>query len=208
MKLLDSYQAAPGHCKVCGTASRTPVIDMGWSEDYYGAVYLCIACAEELGALAGFKSDVQIQVMADKILELSADNERLKLELSLNTNVRDVLKPVIKAETDIIRKDIKNRFDKDLSILQETLEKEYESKRTALEFDVANRIAGGIQLALLDLEAKQAEQSANVDSSGSESDPSVATNSGEAESSELSGVQGPDDVSTNLQRVAAKRLGI
>lgn len=51
-KLLDRPVAIPGRCVVCGAVDR-PVVDTGWSIDYYGVVYFCVLCLAEVSGVIG-----------------------------------------------------------------------------------------------------------------------------------------------------------
>lgn len=51
-KLLDRPVAIPGKCVVCGAVDR-PVVDTGWSIDYYGVVYFCVFCLTEVAEVIG-----------------------------------------------------------------------------------------------------------------------------------------------------------
>lgn len=51
-KLLPRPVAIPGKCVVCGAVDR-PVVDTGWSIDYYGVVYFCVFCLTEVAGVIG-----------------------------------------------------------------------------------------------------------------------------------------------------------
>ncbi len=66
---LNSYPAAPGCCVSCGS-TRTPTIDTSVSVDYYGAVYFCYLCAQEIGRAAGLVDKIE-----DPVAEVEADED-------------------------------------------------------------------------------------------------------------------------------------
>lgn len=51
--LVDFPTALPAQCKICGSGVKTPLIDMGYSEEFYGAIYYCMECAHEICRVIG-----------------------------------------------------------------------------------------------------------------------------------------------------------
>lgn len=53
--LTTSPAAAPACCFICNSTNRKLFIDLGFSMEYYGAVYMCVdQCLREFATLAGF----------------------------------------------------------------------------------------------------------------------------------------------------------
>jgi|KBSMisStaDraftv2_1062788.scaffolds.fasta_scaffold08400_11 hypothetical protein len=55
-RILEKPMAPPACCKICGAASdseREYWVDTGTWEEFYGAVYYCAVCFEEIAALVG-----------------------------------------------------------------------------------------------------------------------------------------------------------
>ena len=95
MQLTHSPQALPGSCKGCGSGTKLPFVDTGWSEDYHGAIYYCRECVATMAELFGFITPEQaaelranIEEFSDRCNALAAENRSLKY---LQDAVDDVL---------------------------------------------------------------------------------------------------------------------
>jgi hypothetical protein len=84
--------ALPGQCRTCGSAVKLPMVDLGYSEDYYGAVYLCIECVTEIANEFGyispktFENNIRYtQELETKILDLEHSETLNKALLNLIT---------------------------------------------------------------------------------------------------------------------------
>jgi len=60
--------ALPGKCVVCGT-TQGPVIDIGFEIDFYGVVYFCKTCIQEVANSLGYLSPEQHRELLDDLLE-------------------------------------------------------------------------------------------------------------------------------------------
>lgn len=67
-RLLDRPLAIPGKCGICGAVDR-PVVDTGWSIDYYGVFYFCVSCLTEVAEIIGM-------VSSDLLREAELDSAR------------------------------------------------------------------------------------------------------------------------------------
>lgn len=56
MQVVPVPGALPGSCFKCGSASRAEYIDLDFSMEFHGAVYLCNLCVTEMGTLIGLLS--------------------------------------------------------------------------------------------------------------------------------------------------------
>lgn len=80
MYLTDSPQALPGCCRMCGSATKTPMIDLGYIEDFHGAVYYCIECAGTIATMFGFTSPVDTERMGAEIKRLTSRLDTLIMQ--------------------------------------------------------------------------------------------------------------------------------
>ncbi len=73
--LQDCPQALPGCCRICGTASsqRGPYVDLGYSEEYHGAIYYCMECMTEVARIMGFATPSEVKERDDYIVMLQND---------------------------------------------------------------------------------------------------------------------------------------
>lgn len=81
LELTHSPQALPGCCKLCGSASRSPFIDTGSSEEFHGAVYYCSECVGAMASLMGYISSDRAEFLQNALKEAEAENSLLKLQV-------------------------------------------------------------------------------------------------------------------------------
>lgn len=93
---LSSYPAAPGCCKVCGDTTRD-CIDTGITDDWVGATFFCILCAQDLGRVAGLvdpiiEPPVAEVVDEDEFIPTISDVHNLiaGVEYRLGTSIQDL----------------------------------------------------------------------------------------------------------------------
>lgn len=75
-QITATPDALPGHCFICRSSDREAYIDLGVSEEFYGAVYICVgkdSCMDEFAHMSGY-------LRPDKYEKLVKDNERLEKE--------------------------------------------------------------------------------------------------------------------------------
>jgi hypothetical protein len=78
-KIVPVASAAPGVCRVCGGASKDWYIDFGYNEEFYGAVYYCCQCIEEMAHTAGFLTPALKAQLENNLKELQSENFALKV---------------------------------------------------------------------------------------------------------------------------------
>ena len=78
-KVVEVASAAPGVCRVCGGASKDYYIDFGYNEEFYGAVYYCCQCIEEMAHTAGFLTPALKARLEQELEELQSENFALKV---------------------------------------------------------------------------------------------------------------------------------
>ena len=59
--LVDYPTMSPGQCKICGSATKTPMVDMQCIEEFYGSVYYCFECAGEIAGMLSFASPAEVK---------------------------------------------------------------------------------------------------------------------------------------------------
>jgi hypothetical protein len=90
--LLDHPVALPGQCKTCGSATKSPMVDMGYSENDYGAVYFCIDCITEIAGVVGFIDSTKHHNLQQYLVELEERVLDLERVLSFNSSLLDIIK--------------------------------------------------------------------------------------------------------------------
>lgn len=80
MSLTYSPQALPGCCRKCGSAAKTPMVDLGYNEDYHGAVYYCVECMGEIANLFGFTTPVETEKARAEIHRLTSRLDTLIMQ--------------------------------------------------------------------------------------------------------------------------------
>lgn len=102
-QLLDNPVALPHKCAGCGYPGGTSetgiaarqFIDWGITLEYYGAVIFCENCIIEVASVLGFVPPEKIDAALDKITELLAQNQELRLANdSLRTTVHTLSSPI------------------------------------------------------------------------------------------------------------------
>lgn len=67
-----TLMAAPAQCRLCGSASKPWYLDLGYSEEFYGAIVYCSDCIGHMATVCGFTTP------AEKVLYEQAIEERDK----------------------------------------------------------------------------------------------------------------------------------
>ena len=176
--VLTYYPNTPAQCKNCGSPSRFPIVDMGWVEEFYGSVYLCITCVEELAAAMGFKSENQISDLTASIASIQDINDALTIETTITNNVIEALKPIIDYRTKQIRATYKAKFAVDLAIADkenEELKNDYNQYMDSVD----SRISDAVQLALSNYEAELQKLAIDTRNESPESKSSGKSKSGQ-----------------------------
>lgn len=193
-KLENSYQALPGQCKSCGNSTRLPVMDMGWSEEFHGAIYLCMTCLEEMASVAGFSSEETVNKIKNSLQVSKRKVEELELEKSVSGDVLTALSPIVDKLRDSIRSEYKEKFSKDLASTVEQLTESAENERKLLLDDFESRLADACKLAVLDYQADEAKRIADLDAQSAAELAPESSGGGESEASESSSVQELGDI--------------
>lgn len=81
MQIVETPTVLPGCCRVCGGASKPWYLDLGTSEEFYGAVYYCNECLAEMARLAGYMTPEDRQKQEARIEELTTANFELQIKL-------------------------------------------------------------------------------------------------------------------------------
>lgn len=208
-QLLNYYPAIPGCCKSCGNSTRMPIIDMGWSEEFHGAVYLCMTCLEEMASTAGFYSEESVQKIKDKSLQRKRKVEELELEKSINGNLLAALEPHISKLRDELRSEYKERFANDLATSIERITKDAEVERQLFVDDLESRADAIRRLAVLDYEAEQAKLKLDASNESAESGTSESVSAREPEAIESGSVEESGDIySLNYPGAPIRKLNI
>lgn len=82
--LTDSPVLAPAACRCCGSATKTPFVDMGYLEEWHGNVYYCKECIGEVANLLGYISPKNATNLINENDTLTKRNEvltQLNIEL-------------------------------------------------------------------------------------------------------------------------------
>ena len=92
MKKVELATALPGSCLNCGSADREYFIDLEFSLEFHGALYLCNLCVEEAANLSGYVSTESVKETLKfneelKLRVLALDEKRRSLENSIGTLV-------------------------------------------------------------------------------------------------------------------------
>ena len=87
---------SPAQCKVCGSATKGPFVDLHTTEDYYGSLYYCYECAGEIASIVGFKHPKDYaaleQQIADLTLEVAKANKVADRALTVQGILNDLVK--------------------------------------------------------------------------------------------------------------------
>lgn len=90
--LTYSPQALPGSCRCCGSAIKMPMIDMGYSEEFYGAVYYCMDCINEIVGILGYVSPEAYNEAVEALTEKNVQVLNLETELLKFQTIETLLK--------------------------------------------------------------------------------------------------------------------
>lgn len=77
MQLTHSPQALPGCCRLCGSSSKLPLLDINYSEEFHGAIYYCKECTFNMASLFGFITPEVADTLKVTIEDLVIQNEQL-----------------------------------------------------------------------------------------------------------------------------------
>jgi hypothetical protein len=75
----------PAQCKICGAASQTDReywIDTGTTEEFFGAIYYCSVCIEEIAGICGFLSIAGSTKLKERLADAQREVRYLKECLS------------------------------------------------------------------------------------------------------------------------------
>lgn len=78
---VDFPENMPGSCRVCGSANKGEYLDTGHLEEFYGSVYYCHECFNEMATIMGYIKPDTMTMLEDFIAELQADNQALRLTI-------------------------------------------------------------------------------------------------------------------------------
>lgn len=97
-KLLDAPFALPGKCAVCGFAAsgedqtdRRQYLDFGLDIDYYGVVYICTTCLNEVAVGMGYALPEVVDSIREESEQVKADLIRLNTAVEAINGVAAVL---------------------------------------------------------------------------------------------------------------------
>lgn len=93
---------SPACCKICGTATRGPFIDMHHAEEFYGSIYYCFDCASELAALVGFVHPDKYQALIEENARLEHDIAEAEFALTKAKNLSGLLDDLVKRYDDAV----------------------------------------------------------------------------------------------------------
>ncbi len=82
-QLIDGYPQHPGSCRLCRSSAHTPVVDTDQDIDldgYEGRLYICVACATELGDMVGMLDAKRAENLRKENSKLRKRVETLKDE--------------------------------------------------------------------------------------------------------------------------------
>lgn len=82
MEKIQYPQALPGCCWLCRSSNREYYIDTQQSIDFYGAVYLCDKCIEEMASHFGMLSVVDAKNLQEANKDLEEDKFNLQVQVS------------------------------------------------------------------------------------------------------------------------------
>lgn len=87
---------SPAQCKICGTATRGPFVDLKYAEDYYGSVYYCFDCAGEIASIVGYVLPSKHDEVVTRNMQLEHDLAEAELALTKAKNLSGFLDDIIK----------------------------------------------------------------------------------------------------------------
>src|SRR5690349_2608003 len=92
VQILDSPISLPGKCVLCGASDNNDgrqYIDIGFELDFYGVIYFCTHCLQEVSAAAGFfpahlveSLKLEIHNLAEDKMKVDAENVKLRVALN------------------------------------------------------------------------------------------------------------------------------
>lgn len=194
--VLTYYPNTPAQCKNCGSANRFPIVDMGWVEEFYGSVYLCITCVEELAAVVGFKSETQISDLTSSITNIQNINDTLTIETTITHSVIEALKPIIDHRTKQIKETYKQKYSKELAtfdIENEALRNDYIKYMDSVD----TRISDAVQLAISNYEIELKKLAVDTGDESPESKSTGKSKSGQSKPIELSSSEKSGNLQSN-----------
>lgn len=87
---------SPAQCKICGTATRGPFVDLKYAEDYYGSVYYCFDCAGEIASIVGYVPPSKHDEIVTRNMQLEHDLAEAELALTKAKGLSGFLDDIIK----------------------------------------------------------------------------------------------------------------
>ena len=86
IKLLSNPDALPAKCAICGYpgGDQRKFVDFGLDIDYYGVIYLCTDCMNEIAVGIGY-------LLPEVVTKITAENELLKEALKVAQADQEIL---------------------------------------------------------------------------------------------------------------------
>lgn len=79
--LHENPPALPGHCGICGSATKEQYLDLNLSFDYYGVLYFCNDCIADIARQLGYALPGEVVATNERLAEAVAENLTLKHRL-------------------------------------------------------------------------------------------------------------------------------
>lgn len=98
-KLLDAPYASPGKCAVCGYSAsgdsepddRRQYLDFGLDIEYYGAIYICTACVNEVAVGMGYALPEIVDAVREEAEQVKSELARLSAATEVINELGSVL---------------------------------------------------------------------------------------------------------------------